>query len=63
MSLINIPLRGELVGLDGLADELKYVRPRDYGLIILDAFYKFMPPKTDENDIGQMNNRYNELDL
>jgi RecA-family ATPase len=58
-----IPLRGELVDLDRLADELKYVKPHDYGLIILDAFYKFMPPRTDENDNGQMTHLYNKLDF
>lgn len=58
-----IPLRGKLVDLDSLAEELKYVRPRDYSLIILDAFYKMMPPRTDENDNGQMTNLYNKLDL
>jgi len=58
-----IPLRGELVDLERLADELADIEPGEYRLIILDAFYRFMPPRTDENDNGQMTSLYNRLDL
>ena len=49
-----MPLRGKLVDLHALTHQIDYIRPREYGLIILDAFYRFMPPKTDENDNGQI---------
>lgn len=58
-----ISLRGKLVDLDGLAQEIQYIRPGEYRLIILDAFYRFLPPKCDENDNGQIANLYNKLDM
>ena len=57
-----MPLRGKLVDLHALTHQIDYIRPREYGLIILDAFYRFMPPKTDENDNGQIAELYNRLD-
>lgn len=57
-----ISLRGELVDLKGLAKEIKYIARNEYVLIILDAFYRFLPPRTDENDNGQMATLYNRLD-
>lgn len=62
-SMIDIiSLRGELVDLKGLAKEIKYIARDEYVMIILDAFYRFLPPKTDENDNGQFAILYNRLD-
>lgn len=57
-----ISLRGELVDLKGLAREIKHIARGEYALIILDAFYRFLPPRTDENDNGQIAGLYNRLD-
>lgn len=58
-----MPLRGKLVDLHGLKAEIEYVRPREYSLIILDALYRFLPSRTDENDNGQVAELYNILDV
>lgn len=57
-----IPLRGALVNLVSLAQKLDSIRAGEYKLIILDAFYKFMPEKIDENSNADMANLYNLLD-
>ena len=52
-----------MVDLHALTHQIEYIiRPREYGLIILDAFYRFMPPKTVENDSGQIAELYNRHD-
>lgn len=55
-------LRGELLSLPQLASILDAVEPGRFKLIILDAFYRFLPPGTDENDNGAMATLYNLLD-
>lgn len=55
-------LRGELLSLPQLAITLDRIEPGRFKLIILDAFYRFLPPGTDENDNGAMAGLYNLLD-
>jgi hypothetical protein len=56
-------LRGRLQDFYGLGRYLKQIRPGQYSVIILDAFYRFLPPgKDNENDNGFMTSLYNELD-
>lgn len=55
-------LRGGLVSLPELAVILSTIDPGRFKLIILDAFYRFLPPGTDENDNGAMAALYNLLD-
>lgn len=55
-------LRGELVTLPQLAITLDAIEPGRFKLIILDAFYRFLPPGVDENDNGAMAGLYNLLD-
>ncbi len=57
-----LPLRGELTSLDDLERDFGAIRPRQYAVIILDAFYKFYPPKFDENSNSEMATLYNKLD-
>lgn len=57
-----IPLRGELIDLVALEHIIKSIKPGYYKLIVLDAFYKFMPQDTDENSNANMANLYNLLD-
>ena len=40
-------------------DELQ---PGEFKVIVFDAFYRFMPRHSDENDNGTMANVYNALD-
>ena len=55
-------LRGELVSLPQLATFLDTIEPGRFKLVILDAFYRFLPPGVDENDNGAMAGLYNLLD-
>ncbi|MCW5776506.1 MAG: AAA family ATPase [Phycisphaeraceae bacterium] len=55
-------LRGRLVDLHGLVPFLYSLRPGQFRVIVLDAFYRFLPPDTDENDNGSMARLYNDLD-
>lgn len=55
-------LRGRLVDLHGLVPFFESLRPRQFLVIVLDAFYRFLPPDTDENDNGSMAQLYNILD-
>ena len=55
-------LRGELVTLPQLAITLDSIEPGRFKLVILDAFYRFLPPGVDENDNGEMAQLYNSLD-
>ncbi len=55
-------LRGQLQDLFKMEDYFKALPPGHFKLIILDAFYRFMPRDMDENDNGTMANLYNLLD-
>lgn len=56
-------MRGQLEDIFSLGALFKSL-PRDrFALILLDAFYRFMPADCDENDNGTMANLYNHLDL
>lgn len=55
-------LRGRLRDLLGLGSYFAALEPDQYRLIILDAFYRFLPRDTDENDNGTMAMLYNHLD-
>ncbi|MBM79399.1 MAG: hypothetical protein CMJ78_02240, partial [Planctomycetaceae bacterium] len=54
--------RGGLKDIFGLSAFFQHLRPGQFKLIILDAFYRFMPKDTDENDNGTMSQVYNHLD-
>ena len=55
-------LRGRLQDLFTLRHYFEQLEPRRYRLIVLDAFYRFLPVGTDENDNGAMAHLYNVLD-
>lgn len=55
-------MRGDNVSLIALAAALDEIEPGDFKMIILDAFYRFLPEGTSENDNGQMMALYNLLD-
>lgn len=57
-----VNLRGRLKDLFGLAAYFEELPPGRFKLIILDAFYRFLPRDTDENDNGTMSQLYNHLD-
>lgn len=55
-------LRGRLKDIHTMGSYFLAIDPGRYQLIILDAFYRFLPRDTDENDNGAMANIYNLLD-
>ncbi len=57
-----LPLRGQLVDLKKLEEDLQHIRRRTYNVIILDAFYKFYPEDFDENSNADMARIYTLLD-
>ncbi len=56
-----LPLRGHLKDLKALGPLLR-THGRDCSLVILDAFYRFLPAESDENSNAQMAHLYNHLD-
>lgn len=61
--LFIMNLRGCLMDIFSLGAIFDSLEPNRFKVIILDAFYRFMPPDTDENDNGAMARMYNQLDL
>lgn len=55
-------LRGRLQDLLALGPYFRKFPPGRFKVVILDAFYRFLPMKADENDNGTMANLYNYLD-
>jgi hypothetical protein len=55
-------LRGRLQDFHGFIRWAMTLERGTYRLIVLDAFYRFMPADTDENDNGAMAGIYNMLD-
>ena len=55
-------LRGRLRDIDRLAPYFESLNPGQFKIIVLDAFYRFMPKGGDENDNGTMSNIYNQID-
>lgn len=55
-------LRGRLKDIHAMGSYFLAIDPGRYRLIVLDAFYRFLPRDTDENDNGAMANIYNLLD-
>jgi hypothetical protein len=56
------PVRGHRLSIDDLDKRLKDVSPGHYGLIVLDALYRFLPPGGEENANETMTKVYNSLD-
>ncbi|MGB2824709.1 MAG: AAA family ATPase, partial [Phycisphaerae bacterium] len=55
-------LRGQLRDLIALGPYFEAIEPGTFKLVILDAFYRFIPRDTDENDNGSIAQLYNHLD-
>ncbi|MBX3363999.1 MAG: AAA family ATPase [Phycisphaeraceae bacterium] len=55
-------LRGRLRDIFTLAPYFQALEPGRFRVIVLDAFYRFMPAGGDENDNGTMANIYNAID-
>lgn len=56
------PLRGRTFNLLTLAPSLATIEPGRYALIILDAWYRFLPPGLSENDNAAVMALYNAID-
>ncbi|MBP7946030.1 MAG: bifunctional DNA primase/polymerase [Verrucomicrobia bacterium] len=55
-------LRGQLRDIFSMRQYFDSIEPGRFGLVVLDAFYRFMPRDMDENDNGTMANIYNHVD-
>lgn len=55
-------LRGRLQDLHKLGQYFERLGPNEYKVIVIDAFYRTLPEKTDENDNGAIANLYNLID-
>lgn len=55
-------LRGGLQDLVSLGPYFDSLQPGRFRVIVLDAWYRFMPADTDENDNGTMASLYNRID-
>ncbi len=55
-------IRGQLQDIFSLGKYFESVEPGRFALVVLDAFYRFMPRDMDENDNGTMANIYNHVD-
>ena len=55
-------MRGRLIDIFTLEQYFSFLEPGQFKVIILDAFYRFMPADTDENDNGAMARIYNKID-
>jgi len=55
-------LRGRLQDINTLGAYFGSIEPGRFKVIVLDAFYRFMPAGGDENDNGTMANIYNAID-
>ena len=63
LDLIDVwPLRGESADLFRLADRLGEIEPGRYALVLLDAWYRFIPPGISENDNAAVMSLYNRID-
>ncbi len=57
-----LPLRGRLHDLNGIARLLETIEPGEYDLVVLDAFYRALPPGCSENDNATVATLYNTID-
>lgn len=55
--------RGNLIELPQFIDFLNTLEPNSYVLVVLDAFYRFLPAGTDENSNAQITALFNQLDV
>jgi len=60
ISIVN--LRGHLKSIEDIGNHLAEYKTKEYKLIIIDAFYRAIPPGTDENDNVAIMGLYNMLD-
>lgn len=57
-----LPLRGRMVDLLGLRAAIDRIERGYYSLIVADAWYRFLPPGTSENDNAQIMALFNVID-
>lgn len=55
-------IRGRLRAITAMTQYFDRIEPGRFRVVVLDAFYRFMPPDSDENDNGTMAQVYNRLD-
>ena len=57
-----LSLRGHLRDLYAMSELFERVEAGEYNIVIVDAFYRTLPEKVDENDNGAIANLYNHID-
>jgi hypothetical protein len=57
-----LSLRGRLVDFHGLKNFVAPVEPGQYQVVIVDAYYRMLPPKISENDNAEIAAIYNLID-
>ena len=57
-----VNLRGRLRDIFAMGEYFRTLTPGKFKVIVLDAFYRFQPRGSDENDNGTMANIYNAID-
>ncbi len=57
-----VNLRGGLLSIEDLDGSFVALEPDSYSMIVLDAYYRFLPVGVDENDNGAIANIYNLID-
>ena len=55
-------LRGQAFDVDGIAAYCRQFQPRQFQIVIIDAFYRILPQGTDENSNAAITAIYNKLD-
>lgn len=58
----TVSCRGEVKDLFRLAASFERFEPREFAVVVLDAFYRFVPDGTSESDNQQMTSLYNLID-
>ncbi|MHB8898076.1 MAG: AAA family ATPase [Thermoguttaceae bacterium] len=61
-SIDILPLRGVGADLLKLNSRLAEIEPKKYALVVLDAWYRFLPLGISENDNAQVMSLYNKID-
>lgn len=55
-------MRGQLKDLFALAEMMEGIKPRQFRMVVLDAWYRFLPSDASENDNALVASLYNRLD-
>ena len=55
-------VRGKLLDVESLENYIEGIQPNEFGVIVIDAFYKMLPEKCDENSNADIARLYAKMD-